>query len=222
MKTFQESEKDLYRIAREKMVETQIKARGVKDTRVLEAMLKVPRHLFVEEALRDQAYGDFPLPIGEGQTISQPYIVAIMTEALKLKGNERVLEVGTGSGYQTAILAELALWVYTIEKYSSLLKRAKNILIKLGYKNISFKLGDGSLGWKEVAPFDAIIVTAAAPKIPQPLIDQLLEGGRIVIPVGDEYSQVLVKGIKKDGKLRTQTLEAVRFVKLVGAYGFKE
>ncbi len=222
MKPFQESEKDLYRIAREKMVETQIKARGVKDTRVLEAMLKVPRHLFVEEALRDQAYGDFPLPIGEGQTISQPYIVAIMTEALKLKGNERVLEVGTGSGYQTAILAELALWVYTIEKYSSLLKRAKNILIKLGYKNISFKLGDGSLGWKEVAPFDAIIVTAAAPKIPQPLIDQLLEGGRIVIPVGDEYSQVLVKGIKKDGKLRTQTLEAVRFVKLVGAYGFKE
>lgn len=222
MKTFQESEKDLYRIAREKMVETQIKARGVKDTRVLEAMLKVPRHLFVEEALRDQAYGDFPLPIGEGQTISQPYIVAIMTEALKLKGNERVLEVGTGSGYQTAILAELALWVYTIEKYSSLLERAKNILIKLGYKNISFKLGDGSLGWKEVAPFDAIIVTAAAPKIPQPLIDQLLEGGRIVIPVGDEYSQVLVKGIKKDGKLRTQTLEAVRFVKLIGAYGFKE
>ena len=222
MKPFQESEKDLYRIAREKMVETQIKARGVKDTRVLKAMLKVPRHLFVEEALRDQAYGDFPLPIGEGQTISQPYIVAIMTEALKLKGNERVLEVGTGSGYQTAILAELALWVYTIEKYSSLLKRAKNILIKLGYKNISFKLGDGSLGWKEVAPFDAIIVTAAAPKIPQPLIDQLLEGGRIVIPVGDEYSQVLVKGIKKDGKLRTQTLEAVRFVKLVGAYGFKE
>ena len=222
MKTFQEFEKDLYRIAREKMVETQIKARGVKDTRVLEAMLKVPRHLFVEEALRDQAYGDFPLPIGEGQTISQPYIVAIMTEALELKGSERVLEVGTGSGYQTAILAELALWIYTIEKYSSLLERAKNILIKLGYKNISFKLGDGSLGWKEVAPFDAIIVTAAAPKIPQPLIDQLLEGGRIVIPVGDEYSQVLVKGIKRDGKLHTQTLEPVRFVKLVGAYGFKE
>jgi len=222
MRPFQESEKDLYRIAREKMVETQIKARGVKDTRVLKAMLKVPRHLFVEEALRDQAYGDFPLPIGEGQTISQPYIVAIMTEALELKGNERVLEVGTGSGYQTAILAELALWIYTIEKYFSLLERAKNILIKLGYKNISFKLGDGSLGWKEVAPFDAIIVTAAAPKIPQPLIDQLLEGGRIVIPVGDEYSQVLVKGIKRDGKLHTQTLEPVRFVKLVGAYGFKE
>ncbi|MDF2953240.1 MAG: Protein-L-isoaspartate O-methyltransferase [Thermodesulfobacterium sp.] len=222
MQHFSEAEKDLYRVAREKMVETQIKARGIKDSRVLQAMLKVPRHLFVDEALRDQAYGDFPLPIGEGQTISQPYIVAVMTEALELKGNERVLEVGTGSGYQTAILAELALWVYTIEKYPSLLERAKKILFGLGYKNISFKLGDGSLGWKEVSPFDAIIVTAAAPKIPQPLINQLLEGGRIVIPVGDEYSQVLVKGIKRDSKLHTQTLEPVRFVKLVGAYGFKE
>ena len=222
MQHFSEAEKDLYRVAREKMVETKIKARGIKDPRVLQAMLKVPRHLFVDEALRDQAYGDFPLPIGEGQTISQPYIVALMTEALELKGNERVLEVGTGSGYQTAILAELSLWVYTIEKYPFLLERAKKILFSLGYKNISFKLGDGSLGWKEVSPFDAIIVTAAAPKIPQPLIDQLLEGGRIVIPVGDEFSQVLVKGVKKEGKLYTQTLEPVRFVKLVGAYGFKE
>jgi protein-L-isoaspartate(D-aspartate) O-methyltransferase len=217
-----ETEKDLYRIAREKMVETQIKARGIKDERVLEAMLKVPRHLFVDEALRDQAYGDFPLPIGEGQTISQPYIVAVMTEALELKGNERVLEVGTGSGYQTAILAELAFWVYTIEKYSTLLEKAKKILLNLGYKNISFKLGDGSLGWKEVAPFDAIIVTAAAPQIPPPLIEQLIEGGRIVIPVGDVYSQVLIKGIKRGEKLYTETLEPVRFVKLVGAYGFKE
>ena len=222
MQHFSEAEKDLYRVAREKMVETQIKARGIKDSRVLQAMLKVPRHLFVDEALRDQAYGDYPLPIGEGQTISQPYIVAVMTEALELKGNERVLEVGTGSGYQTAILAELSLWVYTIEKYPSLLERAKKILFGLGYKNISFKSGDGSLGWKEVSPFDAIIVTAATPKIPQPFIDQLLEGGRIVIPVGDEYSQILVKGVKRKGKLYTQTLEPVRFVKLVGAYGFKE
>lgn len=222
MKPFSENEKDLYRIARERMVETQIKARGIKDERVLAAMLKVPRHLFVEEALRDQAYGDFPLPIGEGQTISQPYIVAVMTEALELKGNERVLEVGTGSGYQAAILAELALWVYTIEKYSTLLERAKRILLNLGYKNISFKLGDGSLGWKEVAPFDAIIVTAAAPQIPPPLIEQLLEEGKIVIPVGDAFSQVLVRGIKKGGKLYTKTLEPVRFVKLVGAYGFEE
>ncbi len=214
--------RDFYRISRERMVENQIKARGIKDERVLKAMLKVPRHLFVDEALREQAYGDFPLPIGEGQTISQPYIVALMTEALELKGNERVLEVGTGSGYQTAILAELALWVYTIEKYFRLLERAKKILMELGYKNIIFRLGDGTLGWPEAAPFDAIIVTAGAPEIPKPLIEQLSEGGRIVIPVGDEFSQVLIKGIKKGGILHTQTLEAVRFVKLVGAYGFKE
>ncbi|MGB9761534.1 MAG: protein-L-isoaspartate(D-aspartate) O-methyltransferase [Caldimicrobium thiodismutans] len=215
-------EKDIYRVARERMVETQIKARGIKDERVLKAMLKVPRHLFVPSSLRDQAYGDFPLPIGEGQTISQPYIVALMTEALELKGKERVLEIGTGSGYQTAILAELATWVYTIEKYSTLQEKAKAILFELGYKNISFKIGDGTLGWLEAAPFDAIIVTAAAPQIPLPLIEQLAEGGRIVIPVGDEFSQVLVKGIKKGGTLHTKSLEPVRFVKLVGEYGFKE
>jgi len=213
---------DLYRLARERMVETQIKARGIKDERVLKAMLKVPRHLFVDEALRDQAYGDFPLPIGEGQTISQPYIVALMTEALELKGNERVLEIGTGSGYQTAILAELALWVYTIERFPTLLERAKKVLKELGYKNISFKLDDGTLGWKEVAPFDAIIVTAASPDIPSPLVEQLAEGGKMVIPIGDEFSQTLIKGVKKGGKLHTKALEPVRFVKLVGAYGFKE
>jgi protein-L-isoaspartate(D-aspartate) O-methyltransferase len=213
---------DLYRLARERMVETQIKARGLKDERVLKAMLKVPRHLFVDEALRDQAYGDFPLPIGEGQTISQPYIVALMTEALELKGNERVLEIGTGSGYQTAILAELALWVYTIERFPTLLERAKKVLNELGYKNISFKLDDGTLGWKEASPFDAIIVTAASPDIPPPLVEQLAEGGRMVIPVGDEFSQTLIKGVKRGGKLHTKVLEPVRFVKLVGAYGFKE
>jgi len=213
---------DLYRLARERMVETQTKARGIKDERVLKAMLKVPRHLFVDEALRDQAYGDFPLPIGEGQTISQPYIVALMTEALELKGNERVLEIGTGSGYQTAILAELALWGYTIERFPTLLERAKKVLKELGYKNISFKLDDGTLGWKEAAPFDAIIVTAASPDIPLPLVEQLAEGGRMVIPIGDEFSQTLIKGVKKGGKLHTKALEPVRFVKLVGAYGFKE
>ncbi|HAA83842.1 MAG TPA: protein-L-isoaspartate O-methyltransferase, partial [Thermodesulfobacterium commune] len=169
-------DKDLYRIAREKMVKSQIVARGIKDEKVIQAMLKVPRHLFVEEALRDQAYGDFPLPIGKGQTISQPYIVALMTEALELKGKERVLEVGTGSGYQTAILAEIALWVYTIERDPDLSEKAKKVLLSLGYKNISFKIGDGSLGWPEAAPFDAIIVTAASPQIPQPLVDQLAEG----------------------------------------------
>ncbi|MFN4131462.1 MAG: protein-L-isoaspartate(D-aspartate) O-methyltransferase [Caldimicrobium sp.] len=205
------------------MVESQIKNRGIIDEKVLKAMLKVPRHLFVDPALRDQAYGDYPLPIGEGQTISQPYIVALMTEALDLKGNERVLEIGTGSGYQTAILAEIALWVYTIEKYPTLQERAKKILIQeLGYKNITFKIGDGTLGWKEASPFDAIIVTAASPQIPPPLIEQLGEGGRIVIPVGDEFSQMLIKGIKKGGKLQTKTSEPVRFVKLIGAYGFKE
>lgn len=217
-----ETEQDIYRIARERMVESQIKARGIGDERVIKAMLKVPRHLFVDPALRDQAYGDFPLPIGERQTISQPYIVALMTEALELKGQERVLEIGTGSGYQTAILAELALWVYTIEKYPSLQEKAKNLLIKLGYKNISFKTGDGTLGWSEAAPFEAIIVTAASPQIPQLLIEQLAEGGRIVIPVGDEYSQMLIKGVKRGGVLHTKSLEPVRFVKLVGAYGFKE
>lgn len=216
------TEQDIYRIARERMVESQIKARGIGDERVIKAMLKVPRHLFVDPALRDQAYGDFPLPIGERQTISQPYIVALMTEALELKGQERVLEIGTGSGYQTAILAELALWVYTIEKYPSLQEKAKNLLIKLGYRNISFKTGDGTLGWSEAAPFEAIIVTAASPRIPQPLIEQLAEGGRIVIPVGDEYSQMLIKGVKRGGVLHTKSLEPVRFVKLVGAYGFKE
>ncbi|MCS7149191.1 MAG: protein-L-isoaspartate(D-aspartate) O-methyltransferase [Caldimicrobium sp.] len=213
---------DVYRIARERMVESQIKARGIKDERVIQAMLKVPRHLFVEEALRDQSYGDFPLPIGEKQTISQPYIVALMTEALELKGTERVLEIGTGSGYQTAILAETALWVYTIEKYPSLQEKAKKTLFDLGYKNISFKIGDGTLGWQEASPFDAIIVTAASPQIPPPLIEQLNESGRIVIPVGDEFSQMLVKGIKKGGVLHTKNLEPVRFVKLVGTYGFKE
>lgn len=208
---------DLYRTARERMVETQIKARGIKDERVIQAMLKVPRHLFVEEALRDQAYGDFPLPIGEGQTISQPYIVALMTSALELKGPERVLEIGTGSGYQTAILAELVIWVYSIEKYPTLQERAKKILLKeLGYKNITFKIGDGTLGWKEASPFDAIIVTAASPQIPLPLIEQLKEGGRIVIPVGDEFSQMLIKGVKKggttpDSKFRTSSLCKTRW-----------
>ena len=202
-------------------METQIAARGIKDDRVLSAMRKVPRHLFVEEALRDQAYADHPLPIGEGQTISQPYIVALMTEALELKGHERVLEIGTGSGYQTAILAELARWVYSMERYSRLLERARKILEDLGYTNIILRLGDGTRGWPEAAPFEAIIVTAAGPRIPEPLVDQLAEGGRLVMPLGDEWSQYLVKIVKKGGTLHRQTLEAVRFVKLVGEYGFE-
>lgn len=204
------------------MVQTQIAARGIKDERVLSAIRKVPRHFFVEEALRDQAYADHPLPIGEGQTISQPYIVAFMTEALELKGHEKVLEVGTGSGYQTAILAELARWVYSIERYPRLLERARKILEELGYTNVILRLGDGTRGWPEAAPFEAIIVTAAGPKIPEPLLDQLAEGGRLVMPVGDEWSQYLVKVVKKGGQICRQTLEPVRFVKLVGDYGFKD
>ncbi len=215
-------EPDIYRKARERMVETQIAARGIKDPRVLAAMRKVPRHLFVDEALRDQAYGDYPLPIGEGQTISQPYIVALMTEALELKGPEKVLEVGTGSGYQAAILAELARWVYSIERYPSLAHRAKRILEKLGYNNVIIKVGDGTKGWPEAAPFDAIIVTAAGPKIPEPLIEQLKDGGRLVMPVGDEWSQYLIKVTKKGDRLIKENLGAVRFVKLVGEYGFPE
>ncbi len=215
-------EPDIYQKARERMVETQIAARGIKDPRVLAAMRKVPRHLFVDEALKDQAYGDYPLPIGEGQTISQPYIVALMTEALELKGPEKVLEVGTGSGYQAAILAELARWVYSIERYPSLAHRAKRILEKLGYNNVIIKVGDGTKGWPEAAPFDAIIVTAAGPKIPEPLIEQLKDGGRLVMPVGDEWSQYLIKVTKKGDKLYKENLGAVRFVKLVGEYGFPE
>jgi len=215
-------EPDIYRRARERMVQTQIAARGIKDERVLSAIRKVPRHFFVEEALRDQAYADHPLPIGEGQTISQPYIVAFMTEALELKGHEKVLEVGTGSGYQTAILAELARWVYSIERYPRLLERARKILEELGYTNVILRLGDGTRGWPEAGPFEAIIVTAAGPKIPEPLLDQLAEGGRLVMPVGDEWSQYLVKVVKKGGQIYRQTLEPVRFVKLVGDYGFKD
>ncbi len=215
-------EPDLYRRARERMVQTQIAARGITDERVLAAMRKVPRHLFVEEALVDQAYADHPLPIGDGQTISQPYIVALMTQALELKGDEKVLEVGTGSGYQTAILAELARWVYSIERYPRLLERARKILERLGYTNVTLKLGDGTKGWPEVAPFEAIIVTAAGPKVPEPLLEQLAEGGRLVMPVGDEWSQYLIKVVKKGGQFHRQTLEPVRFVKLVGEYGFQE
>ena len=204
------------------MVQTQIAARGIKDPRVLEAMRKVPRHLFVEEALKDQAYGDYPLPIGEGQTISQPYIVALMTEALELKGPEKVLEVGTGSGYQAAILAELAKQVYSIERYPSLAHRAKRLLERLGYRNVIIRVGDGTKGWPEVAPFDAIIVTAAGPKIPEPLLEQLKDGGRLVMPVGDQWSQYLIKVTKKGDRLIKENLGAVRFVKLVGEYGFPE
>jgi len=204
-----------FKVMREKMVETQIKTRGVKDPRVLSALLKVERHRFVPEEYVNSAYADQPLPIGEGQTISQPYIVALMTELLDLKGNEKVLEIGTGSGYQAAILAELAKEVYTVEIVESLASTAKNRLLELGYQNVKVKSGDGYLGWPEAAPFDAIIVTAAPDHIPTPLIDQLKEGGRMVAPVGT-YTQELKKIVKRSGKMETIDVIPVLFVPMTG------
>ena len=200
---------------REKMVENQIKARGVKDPRVLAAMLKVERHVFVPAENQSSAYADQPLPIGEGQTISQPYIVALMTELLELKGQEKVLEVGTGSGYQAAILGELAKEVYGIEIVEKLASSSRDLLAKLGYKNITVKAGDGYLGWPEVAPFDAIIVTCAPDHVPKPLLEQLKEGGRMVLPVGS-YSQELKKITKRSGKIETTNVIPVVFVPMTG------
>ncbi len=197
-------------------------ARGIKDPRVLQAMRKVPRHLFVETALADRAYDDGPLPIGERQTISQPYMVGLMTEALELKGNEKVLEVGTGSGYQTAILAELCLNVFSIEKIRSFAVRARAILDGLGYYNIAIHVGDGTLGWSEHAPFDAVIVTAGSPGVPQPLVEQLAVGGRLVIPLGAQQSQVLKRIRRTASGLEEEPLEECRFVKLWGKYGWAD
>jgi protein-L-isoaspartate(D-aspartate) O-methyltransferase len=204
-----------FKAMREKMVESQIKSRGVRDPRVLSAMLKVERHLFVPKEFQNSAYSDQPLPIGEGQTISQPYIVALMTELLELKGGERVLEVGTGSGYQAAILAELAAEVYTIEIVEKLASSAQKVLLELGYQNIKVKAGDGYLGWPEAAPFDAIIITCAPDHIPKPLLDQLKEGGRMVVPVGT-YSQDLKKIVKRYGKIETTDIIPVIFVPMTG------
>lgn len=204
------------------MVETQIILRGVKDPTVINAMLKVPRHRFVPEELMDRAYDDMALPIGEGQTISQPYIVAVMTELLEPDINHRVLEIGTGSGYQAAVLAEIVKEVYTIERVASLSERARQIVRELGYENIFFKIGDGTLGWPEEAPFDRIIVTAAAPEIPDTFVEQLKEGGIVIAPVGSRYSQVLIKGRKQKGSLITEESVPCVFVPLVGEKGWRE
>jgi protein-L-isoaspartate(D-aspartate) O-methyltransferase len=206
---------------REEMVRRQIQARGVTDLKVLEAMRKVPRHLFVSEALRDQAYGDFPLPIGEQQTISQPYIVAEMTQALQPGKEDRILEIGTGSGYQAAVLAEIVFRVYTIEKIHSLYLSTRKLFDKLRYHNIVTKYSDGTSGWSDESPFDGIIVTAGAPRIPKPLVNQLAVGGRMVIPVGDRYSQELIKLYKDEHGIHKTNLGGCRFVKLVGEYGWK-
>lgn len=204
------------------MVEDQIASRGIKDPRVIAAMKKVPRHHFVEEALQKQAYSDHPLPIGEKQTISQPYMVALMTEALQLTGTEKVLEIGAGSGYQTAILAELAQKVYSVERIRSLAIRARQLLYELGYFNVEIKIFDGTYGWLEKSPFEAIVVTAGAPDIPQPLIDQLAVGGRMVIPVGDAFAQDLIRVTKTAEGMKKEDLGGCRFVKLIGKYGWDE
>jgi protein-L-isoaspartate(D-aspartate) O-methyltransferase len=202
--------------ARKRMVQTQIRAMGVRDEKVLAAMSKVPRHLFVPEAYRPLAYADGPLPIGQGQTISQPYIVAFMTEALGLSPEDRVLEVGTGSGYQAAVLAEVVREVYTIEIIPELGNSATELLERLGYRNVNVRIGDGYLGWPEKAPFDAIIVTAAAGKIPEPLVAQLKDGGKLCIPVGPTGSvQSLIRIIKRGERVEREDLLPVRFVPLV-------
>jgi protein-L-isoaspartate(D-aspartate) O-methyltransferase len=204
------------------MVEEQLVRRGIADGRVLEAMRKVPRHRFVEEALRERAYGDHPLPIGDGQTISQPYMVAAMTQLLRLTGPEKVLEVGSGSGYQTAVLAELARRVCSIERLPGLAARARRILEELGYTNAVVRTGDGTYGWPDEAPFDRILVTAGAPAVPGPLVQQLAEGGRLVVPVGEAQSQTLHVVEKVDGQTRISTDCGCVFVKLVGRYGWDE
>jgi len=208
--------------ARLKMVEEQIISREIRDARVIAAMKKVPRHRFVEEALQSQAYSDHPLPIGEKQTISQPYMVALMTEALQLTGKEKVLEIGAGSGYQTAILAELAERVYSIERIRSLAIKARQLLYELGYFNVEIKIFDGTYGWVEESPFDAIVVTAGAPDIPQPLLEQLAMGGRLVIPVGDTFVQDLIRVTRSEEGIKKEDLGGCRFVKLVGKYGWDE
>ncbi len=211
-----------YRLARERMVKTQLIPRGIKDPLVLQAMNKIPRDRFVEEALVGEAYNDHPLPIGHQQTISQPYIVALMTEALELTGKEKTLEIGTGSGYQTALLAELSWKVYTVERIRDLMVSARNTLAALGYDRILFKAYDGTLGWKEFEPYDAIIVTAGAPDIPQPLVDQLAEGGRLIVPTGGRFSQELIKLTRKKGDFIMENLGGCRFVDLIGVHGWEQ
>lgn len=205
---------------REEMVKRQIEARHVSAPMVLAAMRRVPRHLFVSEALRHKAYEDYPLPIGEQQTISQPFIVAEMTQALEITADDRVLEIGTGSGYQAAVLAEIAYRVYTIERLYPLYRRARKLFDQLQYHNIVTRYADGTMGWKEESPFDAIIVTAGAPRIPDVLLSQLAVGGRMVLPVGNQYTQDLVKIVKDERGWHQVSLGGCRFVKLIGEDGW--
>lgn len=212
---------DRYTTARERMVQEQIIARGVDEPRTLNALLEVPRHLFVDDAMRARAYGDYPLPIASGQTISQPYIVAYMTQALQLTDTDRVLEVGTGSGYQAAVLSRICQQVYTVERINTLLSSARKIFDSLKYFNIIAKLDDGTLGWPEYGPYDAIIVTAGGPEIPEPLIEQLADPGRLIIPVGDQNVQELKLLTKYEGEVEIANLASVRFVDLIGQHGWR-
>lgn len=210
-----------YERARARMIEEQLVGRGIADPRVLAAMARVERHRFVDEALEVRAYDDKPLPIGARQTISQPFMVGLMTEALALRGTERVLEIGTGCGYQTAVLAELVANVFSVERISSLAASARQLLDRLGYYNVAIRVGDGTLGWSDEAPFDAIVVTAGTPQVPRPLIGQLAEGGRLVFPIGEEELQTLVRIRKEGARLREEYFGDCRFVKLVGRYGWE-
>ncbi len=213
---------DPFQPLRLRMVESQIRERGIRDERVLQAMRRVPRHLFVPPGYERDAYGDHPIPIGEGQTISQPYVVAAMTEALALQPENTVLEIGTGSGYQAAVLAELVSRVYSIERIATLADRGREALERSGYHNVSLMVGDGSEGLPGAAPFDAILVTAAAPSIPQTLFDQLREGGRMIVPVGTYSGQQLQLVRKVEGKPVSTGLDLVRFVPLIGSEGYRE
>ena len=204
------------------MVEEQIVARGIKNPRLLAAMRKIPRHLFVDPGLLQRAYNDSSLPIGQKQTVSQPYMAARMTDALELSGEERVLEIGTGSGYQTALLAELSFNVFSVEKIRGLATKARTLLDRLQYQNIAIQVGDGTIGWPEHSPFDAIVVTAGAPELPRPLLEQLAPGGRLVIPVGDQQTQVLVRITRHAEKFEEEQLGECRFVKLWGKFGWQE
>ena len=209
---------DTYIQKRKSMVVNQLKNRDIIDSKVLQAMFTIPRHQFVDQRIAGSAYNDYPLSIGEGQTISQPYIVALMTQLLELKGNEKVLEIGTGSGYQAAVLAEIVKEVYTVEIYESLSKKSEKLLNDLGYRNIKFKVGDGYHGWEEYAPYDAIIVTCAPDHVPPPLLQQIKDdGGRIVIPVGGIWMvQTLMKIEKTEGKIKSKGIIGVRFVPMLG------
>lgn len=211
-----------YKRLREEMVFKQLEMRGISDPLVLNAMRVVPRHLFVSEALMDQAYSDYPLPIGEQQTISQPLIVAEMTQAIGIGPDDRVLEVGTGSGFQAAILSRIAFRVYTVERIYSLYARTRKLFDQLQYYNIVTRYSDGTCGWKEESPFDAIVVTAGGPEVPEPLIKQLSVGGRLVIPVGDKYTQELIKVTRTETGVKRESLGSCRFVKLIGEHGWKE